>query len=40
MAGIDKVACITVAATDQDEALHWFAEKLASSGASIAQALG
>jgi len=28
MAGIDKVACITVAATDQDEPLHWFAEKL------------
>lgn len=28
MAGIDRFACITVAVTDQDEALRWFTEKL------------
>jgi catechol 2,3-dioxygenase-like lactoylglutathione lyase family enzyme len=28
MSGIDRVACITVAVTDQDEALRWFTEKL------------
>ncbi|MGH9616253.1 MAG: VOC family protein [Acidobacteriaceae bacterium] len=28
MAGIDRFACITVAVKDQDEALHWFTEKL------------
>jgi catechol 2,3-dioxygenase-like lactoylglutathione lyase family enzyme len=28
MAGIDRFACITVAVTDQDEALQWFTEKL------------
>jgi len=28
LAGIDRFACITVAVTDQDEALKWFTEKL------------
>lgn len=28
MAGIERFACITVAVTDQDEALRWFTEKL------------
>lgn len=28
MAGIERIACITVAVTDQDEALRWFTEKL------------
>jgi catechol 2,3-dioxygenase-like lactoylglutathione lyase family enzyme len=28
MPGIDRFACITVAVTDQDEALRWFTEKL------------
>jgi catechol 2,3-dioxygenase-like lactoylglutathione lyase family enzyme len=28
MSGIDRVACVTVAVKDQDEALHWFTEKL------------
>jgi len=28
MAGIERFACITVAVKDQDEALHWFTEKL------------
>src|SRR5690348_9195680 len=28
MAGIERVACITVAVNDQDEALQWFTEKL------------
>jgi len=28
MVGISRVACITVAVHDQDEALHWFTDKL------------
>ena len=28
MPGIERIACITVAVRDQDEALHWFTEKL------------
>jgi catechol 2,3-dioxygenase-like lactoylglutathione lyase family enzyme len=28
MPGIDRFACITVAVTDQDEALQWFTDKL------------
>ena len=28
MVGIERVACITVAVRDQDEALQWFTEKL------------
>lgn len=28
MTGIDRLACITIAVRDQDEALQWFTEKL------------